>query len=95
MNLHWNKIAVFVAVCSLFPGNIRSQDYYLLTYNSENGGLALDIPAGLPQLTTLELTSPEGYFTGTRPNALTNQFDVFTAHKLFKLEPDGFGGRWM
>ncbi len=41
------------------------------------------------QLTTLELTSAEGVFHGSRPAFMNGLFDVFTSHRIFLLRPQG------
>ncbi|MCA9199375.1 MAG: PEP-CTERM sorting domain-containing protein [Planctomycetales bacterium] len=69
-------------------------DIVTLVYNPADGNLSIANPyeaAGEAKpVTTLEAVSAGGYFTGTRPPQLTGLFDVFSATKLFKLDPAGF-----
>ncbi|MCA9200768.1 MAG: hypothetical protein KDA87_24685, partial [Planctomycetales bacterium] len=70
-------------------------DVLSLVYSPDTGNLSIDLGSGgagaLANLTTLEIRSAGGNFTGTRPGNLGGLFDVFNANKLFKLDPAGYG----
>ena len=59
------------------------------TYDAATGNL--DFNAGGKSVTTLELKSAGGLFTGDRPAHFSGLFDVYAADKAFKLDPAGFG----
>ena len=69
-------------------------DIVTLVYDPANGNLSIDNPyvaaAEAKPVTTLEIVSASGVFTGTRPPQLNGLFDVFNAGKMFKLDPAGF-----
>lgn len=60
-------------------------DQFGLVYDGDTGGVTTSGPA----LSTLEIKSANGIFTGTCEN-VTGLFDVCSADKVFKLEPAGF-----
>lgn len=91
MNRQRNALVILLTLCVLGAGETQSQDLYTFVYDPATGGFSLDFSDSLPTLTTLELTSSEGFFSGQRPDALNGLFDVFREDKLFKLEPGGFG----
>ncbi|MEZ6119359.1 MAG: PEP-CTERM sorting domain-containing protein [Pirellulaceae bacterium] len=70
-------------------------DVLSLVYSPDTGNLSVDLGSAgagaLANLTTLEIRSAGGNFTGTKPPQLTGLFDVYNANKLFKLDPAGFG----
>ena len=59
-----------------------------LIYDATTGELAVDAVAG-SELTSINVVSANGMFTGIRPVALEGAFDNFTADSLFKAT---FGG---
>jgi hypothetical protein len=74
-------------------GNLED-DIVTLVYDPANGNLSIANPyqaAGEAKpVTTLEIVSAGGSFTGTRPGAISGLFDVYNANKMFKLDPAGF-----
>ncbi len=60
----------------------------VIVYKQATGEMAID---GKVQLTTLEIRSKSGIFTGTKPDFLGGLFDVFRSDKFFYLKPSGFG----
>ncbi|MCA9150091.1 MAG: hypothetical protein KDA92_12350, partial [Planctomycetales bacterium] len=64
-------------------GNVES----ILFYDPLTGHLSIE---NVRPLTTLQLTSASGYFTGIRPAAFDSPFDVSSRTKLFRLDPNGF-----
>ncbi len=60
----------------------------VVVYKQATGEMAID---GKVQLTTLEIRSKSGIFTGTKPDFLEGLFDVFRSDKFFYLKPSGFG----
>ena len=77
----------FVALCVFAHG----QENHRLIYNPDDGKLTLEVPESVPTLTTLELRSRSGIFSGERPSFLSGQFELFGAGKIFRLAPEGFG----
>ncbi len=70
-------------------GGRVGDDVVSLIYNPANGNLSLD-SAG-KTLTTLQVTSASGVFTGRKPAQLNGDFDVYVPGKLFMMDPEGFG----
>ncbi len=68
-----------------------TDDVYRLTYSPSDGSILFDVPGSLPNVTTLEVKSLSGVFTGTRPTGFNEEFKVFNREKLFDLRPDGMG----
>ena len=68
---------------SVGDGNIS------LVYDPADGSLKLD--AAGKKVTTLEVHSTAGYFTGTAPSQVSPPFDVFNATKFFLLKTAGIG----
>lgn len=65
----------------------------ILHYDSTTGALSLDAPIGIAgetKVSSLVIDSTSGIFTGSRPTALTNSFDVFRPNRLFKIDVAGF-----
>ena len=66
------------------PGDSRTS----LVYHANTGELSVDAPAG-NELTSINITSEAGRFTGDTPAALDGAFDNFAADNVFKAT---FGG---
>ncbi|MCA9214250.1 MAG: hypothetical protein KDB27_14360 [Planctomycetales bacterium] len=60
-----------------------------IIYDANTGELSLETSL---QLTTVEVVSATGIFTGDPAQNLGGQFDVDTDAKIFKLAPQGIGG---
>lgn len=60
----------------------------LLIYDPATGEIAVDTPE---PISTLEIRSASGIFTGQPAQTLDSLFDVDTDTKIFKLGPEGFG----
>ena len=60
-----------------------------LIYDPADGKLSVD--TGGKQVSTLEIKSTAGYFTGGKPAQISGLFDVFNKNKMFRLFPTGFG----
>ena len=76
------------AALPLGPG--YGDDIISLIYNPETGNLSLD--AAGKQVTTLEMLSAAGNFTGTAADGLVAPpFDVFSPKKYFLLKTAGIG----
>ena len=76
---------------SIATGGSIDDDKVTLIYNTYDGSLNVEVPPGV-QLTTLEIVSSTGLFTGQKPATLNGFFglDVYKPTRLFKLDPAGF-----
>ena len=73
---------------SIGKGGLIGDGQTSLVYDPASGELSVDAPAG-KELTSLNITSAGGNFTGNKPAALDGAFDNFAAENLFKAT---FGG---
>lgn len=78
--------------CAQSPGyfDYLADDRITLLYNPSDGSMGVE--ANGEQISTLELTSESGIFTGTPvPDLVLPPFDVLTPVKFFLLKTDGMG----
>ena len=69
-------------------GGVVGDGQTTLVYDPGSGELSVDPPAGI-ELTSINITSSGGLFTGDKPAALDGAFDNFAADNIFKAT---FGG---
>ena len=62
-----------------------------LDYDSNTGNVTLIMSEGV-RISTIELKSNSGIFTGTQPDLILPPFDVFRPDKFFILKTAGLGG---
>jgi hypothetical protein len=67
-----------------------------LVYDPVQGGLQVVINSGdsgspMKMLTSLQINSTAGDFSGSKPTNLNGPFDVFRGDRLFKMDTAGFG----
>ncbi|MEZ6120606.1 MAG: hypothetical protein R3C28_29070 [Pirellulaceae bacterium] len=74
----------------LYQADVVTEGAVSLAFDPKSGDMrmeSLDTP-----LTTIEIVSRSGSFTGDKPTTIGNLFDVYTPNKYFKLDPAGFDG---
>ncbi|MCA9167394.1 MAG: hypothetical protein KDB23_06980 [Planctomycetales bacterium] len=94
-----SNVIVIAALVTMFGSTSQAalplgagpgDDVISLIYNPMNGNLALDAAGKL--ITTLEIQSAAGYFTGTPADGMVQPpFDVYTPNKYFLLRTSGIG----
>lgn len=70
-------------------GDVPPLDEVLFGYNFYTGRMTLSV-RGSP-LTAMELITPDEFFTGDRPAALSGPSDIFDAQRIVKIDSNGFG----
>ena len=73
---------------SVCLGQLPANDGINFIYYQDTGDVLVESLSG--PVTTFELQSATGLFTGVENDALKGLFDVNSAEKVFKLEPPGF-----
>jgi hypothetical protein len=74
-----------IANAAIPGGGSTSDGVISLVYNPADGNLKFD--AAGKKATSLEIQSPAGYFTGTKPPQANGLFDVYNKNKMFVLKP--------
>ena len=85
-----NKSLIVLAVVLAFSSACYGQlgDGANIIYDPGDGSLRFQSNAEL--VTTVEVRSPSGWFTGDRPANHDGLFDVYNPGKSFKLDPAGY-----
>lgn len=92
-----------IAICIFLTSNLNGQlkprvdtapldiNGTILEYNPTNGDFrAYLLPEATRMMTTLEIVSQDGVFSGPTCFLQPGLFDIYTPGKLFKLDPAGF-----